>query len=294
MIEIREGLKLPAKISEIHNTRAKLKDALWSRRAHSVLKEVCGISEVSKLFRELLGAFPKRCRDSSLFCEALHRTLENYLIGTDASGLDFALRKLPCVLAGNTHAFMTGHPVAPPTSQTEPEPCLSVIRAVTPVDEYCEKYQVSFEMLTGLHSSDTKFLEYFLYDGLLAKLMKTLGVQRKFAPGYERKHPRQLVGCYAYIQPVEEDGRSLLGLIGSTSSLKSRNKKLSEARKPETRYDWCQREECGLCPEGPESCHLSTRACNCASGLCPITNEMGWVNPYNPEEPSLEYQDRMW
>lgn len=289
-----EGLKLPVKLQELYRTRSKLKDAV--RYIETTMPEdgYWDISNTSWLFSELLGVFPKRCRDSSLFHLALHRTLENYLVGVDKN-TKLALRRLPSVLSGNLHDLLCGQFFAPPTQLSEADYCLSIIRDVCPVDEVLEKHEVTFELLTGRNASETKKPTYTMYVGSFKKLMKTLGVLGKFAKLYERKHPKQLVGCYAFIKPSVEDSYEQLEKIGSNSTLKSRNKRLMESRLLENRSSWCDTEECGLCQKGLLECELATRSTSYVTGTCPVLNESGMhVNPNNPNEPSWEYQTLMW
>ncbi len=289
-----EGLKLPVRLQELYKTRSKLKDAVRLIEEEMPEDGYWNLSDASWLFSELLDVFPKRCRDSSLFHSALHRTLENYLVGVDMN-TKLALRKLPSVLAGNLHGLLCGQLFAPPTQPIEADYCLAIIRDVCPVDEALEKHEVTFELLTGRNASETKRLIYTMYVGSFKKLMKTLGILGKFAKPYERKHPKQLVGCYAFIKPSVEDGYEKIEKIGSNSSLKSRNKRLMESRLLERRTDWCDTSDCGLCKKGVLGCELATRSAACVTGTCSVLKEPGMhINPGNPDEPSLEYQDLMW
>lgn len=293
VVEIEEGLKLPAKISEIQTTRSKLRDAIFALKASDGLNRTGDLVFVSELFKRLIEAFPKRCRESSLFREALHRSIENFVVGTEV-GMGRVLDGMACSLSGNILTLLKGHPLSSPTSLNENDYCLAIIRSVEMTGDDEEKYVVSFEFMTGENASDTKTVSFVLYETMIKSLMKPLGLIRKFAPRYERKHPRHLVGCFCFIKPSETDGYSRIEKMGSSSALKSKNKVLSEQRVFKNRNDWCDLPECGLCPKGPEECHLSTRTASCVNGLCPITNELGKLNPNNSDEPSLEYQELFW
>jgi len=279
------------RIAEIQTVRSRLRDAMVGiPKTNSQYS----VSDASVMFRRLASAVPKRCRDSSIFNEALHRSIENYLIGVDTQGNQLQIKQLPSAIAGNLHSMLLGTPVSPPTSESDPgHYCLALIREVTPVDATCEKLSVELEMLTGSHASDTRMLKYIMH-GDLKRVMKTLGVLSTFAPAYERKHPRHLVGCLILVHPSTSDGYSKILAIGSTSSIKSRNKKLSDSRLVSNRYDWCQLEECGLCPNGVSQCRLATRETQCVTTYSQETNIAVTLNPSNTLEPSLEHQLAMW
>ncbi len=291
---LEEGLKLPVKLQTIYNTRDRLKDALHRLTDDVALIPRWELSDVSWLFSELLGAFTKQYKSSDVFQTALHRTLENFLVGVDQES-SLMLQRLPSVLAGNLHELSCGQLFAPPTQLQESGYCLAVIRDVCPVDLELEKHEVTFELLTGRNASETKHLKYVMYVGSFKKLMKTLGVLRKFAKPYERKHPRQLVGCYAFIHPVVVDGYDKLKKLGSSGALKTRNKQLMESRLAGCRSLGCEPEECGLCDKGPLDCHFATRSSRCVLGYCYALEQQGQlINEHNPEEPSIAYQICVW
>lgn len=288
---INDDLKLPAKISLIYTTRSKVRDVLMYCGFREI--QEFNIADVSELFNDLMGCFPSACRGSPLFMEALHRSLENYLIG--AKYTPRLETTIIAVLAGNIHTMASGRFLAPPASKSSEDYCLASVTNVYPTSTSCNTdFNILIEVITGpIAGYEMEFP--IRSESMLYKLLSTAGLTTRGAEeGSNYIHPRFLSGCFLFVIPTEEDDRVFVRDLGASSALKSRNKTLYKARIAENRchnnFEW----QCSVCPVGLVNCALATHPLNCIRAKCPLCGEEEWLDPQNQHVASFDCQDRLW
>jgi len=251
------------------------------------------------LFSRALGLFPKRAIESQLFRDTLYRSLENLTVGRGRRSESWALNVI-ARLSGGIHDMSLGRPLYFPLNNTTGGYCLAKAVEVYPYEDDCESFTLLVQFLTGPLSSSTKTYATSLRTlQQINRLAKTAGIMGTWAPSYERIHPSHLVGCFMFVNMIEEDGYSKMADIGTSGTLKSRNKKLEDTRKPREIEEFCgSTDDCAFCPfgvEGQRTCSRAVRPFTLSLGDCCVTKEHDrWINPLRLETSSLEYQKIMW
>jgi len=289
---ISDKLKIRVAISQIHTLRLKIQDLLAGEQYGR--DTLFDITLVAELFQRMVRCFPPRLQDSELFITALHRSLENYLIGRVYSAKLAWL--LISRLAGNVGTLASGHPLAPPASNTADQYWLAVVKNVYPSTKECpDEYVLVFEILTG-PSAGIELESEIKNTGLLLRLMQVAGVMSRQDRRNEVKiHPRFLSGCYMFILPLESDRGVFIKDFGTSPAVKGRNRKLyverTVSRRCPENYDW----SCDMCPKGTETCSLATHPSDCVLGICPLCSDTSeFIDPDTPGSASFNCQYRMF
>ncbi len=283
-----DKLEIKVKIATIDSIKGKVYDVLLGLSRSYINDNIIKLQDIKTLYRALLPAFPVALQGSDLFQEALHRSLENYLVGHT---LDTEVRSLLSIrLAGNLRAMKMGKPITFPLSKTTDEHCLS--RVVASTQSNCgERFSMSLELITGPTAGE--IIEFSTTSRpMLRRVMIVAGLYSR----EERMenifiNPTYMYGCYLFIRPIETEGMVFVKDLGTSSSLKARNRKLHNSRN--VRRD-CARDfewACAVCPVGEEGCPLATHRLNAVKGKCPMCGENEWLNPEVQDLMSFECQN---
>lgn len=167
-------------------------------------------------------------------------------------------------LAGNTTALLAGVVVPPWEVQAYPEWCLARISLVSDT-------AVGFEVYSGLAAGLS--VDVRLFRNMAERLQLATGIATEKSLEAEFVHPSELYGMWLQVHVVA--GTQLqLSDFKAPQSLKEKNRKLREARRPEARecphgYCW----ECYACPLGLGECHLAVRSKKAPVKVCKSGHE---------------------
>lgn len=154
-------------------------------------------------------------------------------------------------LAGNATALLAGVVVPPWEVQAYPEWCLARIGLVSDT-------AVGFEIYSGLAAGLS--VDVRLFRNMAERLQLATGIATEKSLEAEFVHPAELYGTWLQLH-IAAGTQLQLSDFKATQSLKEKNRKLREARRPDTRecphsYAW----ECYACPLGAGDCPLAVRA----------------------------------
>jgi len=284
-------LELRPKVGTIYRLRTSLIDQI------SVLRlagRSYDIHDVRKVFDALAPVFPKVCRESPKFGQALHRSLENYLIGSKHSRK--LENELVAVLAGCFESLAEGLECVPQPDRTCKDYCLAVVKNVYPSSPDCNtEFSVVLEILSGPVSGSE--MEFAIWnEALLFRLLSLTGLVPRHKPEVQERllHPRFLAGCLLFVRPTETEGRVFIKDMGTNSALRSKNKTLHRLRtinrKCPRDFEWA----CSVCPVGTQLCRLATHPLNAVRGTCCLCGEEEWLDADNQRVASFDCQDRLW